>query len=255
MGDAGIISGPDNLRIRITDTQKKLGELFVHLGTVEAGTARVGQPALATVDHERRGTSARIIPSRICCTRLCAGIGTHVTQKGSLNAPDRLRFDISQPRPITAEELAAVEREVNARIRENSEVTTRLMTPDEAVKLGAMALFGEKYGDEVRVVSMGGGMARNPPVPSSSAAARMWRAPAISACSASSPRALSRPAFAVSRPWPVGRRRREESEPPAGRSCRRDARPLPPELPGRITRFRTTRSGWSARWPSCRRSS
>ena len=76
-------------------------------------------------------------------------------QKGSLNAPDRLRFDISQPRPITAEELATVEREVNARIRENAEVTTRLMTPDEAVQLGAMALFGEKYGDEVRVVSMG----------------------------------------------------------------------------------------------------
>jgi alanyl-tRNA synthetase len=82
-------------------------------------------------------------------------LGTHVTQKGSLNAPDRLRFDISQPRPVTDEELAVVEREVNARIRENAEVTTRLMTPDEAVKLGAMALFGEKYGDEVRVVAMG----------------------------------------------------------------------------------------------------
>ena len=78
-----------------------------------------------------------------------------MTQKGSLNAPDRLRFDISQPRPITSEELMQVEREVNAHIRENAEVTTRLMTPDEAVKLGAMALFGEKYGDEVRVVSMG----------------------------------------------------------------------------------------------------
>jgi alanyl-tRNA synthetase len=82
-------------------------------------------------------------------------LGLHVTQKGSLNAPDRLRFDISQPRPVTPEELASVEREVNARIRENAEVTTRLMTPDEAVKLGAMALFGEKYGDEVRVVAMG----------------------------------------------------------------------------------------------------
>ena len=78
-----------------------------------------------------------------------------MTQKGSLNAPDRLRFDISQPRPITGEELATVEAEVNARIRENSEVVTRLMTPDAAVDLGAMALFGEKYGEEVRVVSMG----------------------------------------------------------------------------------------------------
>lgn len=80
-----------------------------------------------------------------------------MTQKGSLNAPDRLRFDISQPRPVTGEELRAVEREVNARIRENAAVETRLMTPDEAVKRGAMALFGEKYGDEVRVVSMGAG--------------------------------------------------------------------------------------------------
>jgi alanyl-tRNA synthetase len=80
-----------------------------------------------------------------------------VAQKGSLNAPDRLRFDISQPRPITADELTRVEAVVNARIRENSEVTTRLMTPEAAVETGAMALFGEKYGDEVRVVSMGAG--------------------------------------------------------------------------------------------------
>ncbi len=79
-------------------------------------------------------------------------LGPHVQQKGSLNAPDRLRFDVSQPRPVTPAELAAVEAEVNARIRENSEVTTRLMTPEAAVAEGAMALFGEKYGDEVRVV-------------------------------------------------------------------------------------------------------
>ena len=77
------------------------------------------------------------------------------TQKGSLNAPDRLRFDICQPRPLTGDDIAWVEAEVNARIRENSEVTTRLMTPDAAVELGAMALFGEKYGEEVRVVAMG----------------------------------------------------------------------------------------------------
>ena len=84
-------------------------------------------------------------------------LGTHVTQKGSLNAPDRLRFDISQPRPMTGDDIAWVEAEVNARIRENSEVTTRLMTPDAAVETGAMALFGEKYGEEVRVVAMGRG--------------------------------------------------------------------------------------------------
>jgi alanyl-tRNA synthetase len=156
VGDTGIISGPDNLRIRITDTQKKLGDLFVHLGTVEAGTARTGEPVLATVDHDRRkNIHAHHSATHLLHEALRRELGAHVTQKGSLNAPDRLRFDISQPRPVTPEELAAVEREVNARIRENAEVTTRLMTPDEAVKLGAMALFGEKYGDEVRVVSMG----------------------------------------------------------------------------------------------------
>ena len=156
VGDTGIISGPDNLRIRITDTQKKLGDLFVHLGTVEAGTARVTEPVLATVDHDRRrNIRAHHSATHLLHEALRRELGPHVTQKGSLNAPDRLRFDISQPRPVTQEELATVEREVNARIRENAEVTTRLMTPDEAVKLGAMALFGEKYGDEVRVVSMG----------------------------------------------------------------------------------------------------
>ncbi|MDE1896731.1 MAG: alanine--tRNA ligase, partial [Rhodospirillales bacterium] len=157
VGDTGTITGPDNLRIRITDTQKKLGSLFVHVGVVEAGTARVGQAVLASVDHTRRSNiRAHHSATHLLHEALRRALGPHVTQKGSLNAPDRLRFDISQPRPVTPEELAAVEREVNAHIRQNSEVTTRLMTPEEAVKLGAMALFGEKYGDEVRVVSMGG---------------------------------------------------------------------------------------------------
>jgi alanyl-tRNA synthetase len=156
VGDTGLLTGPDELRIRITDTQKKLGDLYVHLGTVEAGTARIGGPVVATVDHDRRSDiRAHHSATHLLHEALRRELGTHVTQKGSLNAPDRLRFDISQPRPITPEELATVERAVNARIRENAEVTTRLMTPDEAVKLGAMALFGEKYGDEVRVVSMG----------------------------------------------------------------------------------------------------
>ncbi|MBU6425646.1 MAG: alanine--tRNA ligase, partial [Rhodospirillales bacterium] len=158
VGDTGFITGPDNLRIRVTDTQKKLGGLFVHIGVVEAGTARVGQAVVAELDHDRRGKiRAHHSATHLLHEALRRALGAHVTQKGSLNAPDRLRFDISQPRPVTAEELAAVERDVNAHIRENTEVTTRLMTPEEAVKLGAMALFGEKYGDEVRVVSMGGG--------------------------------------------------------------------------------------------------
>jgi alanyl-tRNA synthetase len=156
VGDTGFITGPDNLRIRITDTQKKLGGLFVHVGVVEAGTARVGQPVLAEVDHDRRTKiRAHHSATHLLHEALRRTLGAHVTQKGSLNGPDRLRFDISQPRPISAEELAEVERDVNARIRENTDVATRLMTPEEAVKLGAMALFGEKYGDEVRVVSMG----------------------------------------------------------------------------------------------------
>jgi alanyl-tRNA synthetase len=156
VGDTGLITGPDHLRIVVRDTQKKLGDMFVHLGKVEAGTARVGDAVLAAVDHDRRSAiRAHHSATHLLHEALRRHLGTHVAQKGSLNAPDRLRFDISQPRPVTNEELASVEREVNARIRENAEVTTRLMTPDEAVKLGAMALFGEKYGDEVRVVAMG----------------------------------------------------------------------------------------------------
>jgi alanyl-tRNA synthetase len=156
VGDAGLITGADSLRVRVTDTQKKLGDLFVHMGKVEAGTLRVGEAVLASVDHARRGAiRAHHSATHLLHEALRRQLGNHVTQKGSLNAPDRLRFDVSQPRPVTDEELAIVEREVNARIRENAEVTTRLMTPDEAVKLGAMALFGEKYGDEVRVVAMG----------------------------------------------------------------------------------------------------
>jgi alanyl-tRNA synthetase len=152
VGDTGLITGADNLRIAVTDTQKKLGDLLVHMGRVETGTARLGEPVLAVVEHQRRSNiRAHHSATHLLHEALRRLLGTHVTQKGSLNAPDRLRFDISQPRPVTPEELAAVEREVNARIRENAEVTTRLMTPDEAVKLGAMALFGEKYSDDPAV--------------------------------------------------------------------------------------------------------
>jgi alanyl-tRNA synthetase len=158
VGDSGMITGADGLRIVVTDTQKKLGDLFVHLGRVESGEARVGAPVVADVDHARRTTiRAHHSATHLLHEALRRRLGTHVTQKGSLNAPDRLRFDVSQPRPMTADDIAWVEAEVNARIRENTEVTTRLMTPDAAVELGAMALFGEKYGEEVRVVSMGAG--------------------------------------------------------------------------------------------------
>ena len=158
VGDTGIISSPEGLRIIIEDTQRKLGDLVVHFGAVAAGTARLGAPVLAEVDHERRAAlRAHHSATHLLHEALRRKLGTHVTQKGSLNAPDRLRFDISQPRPITADELAWVETEVNARVRENDEVTTRLMTPEAAVELGAMALFGEKYGEEVRVVAMGRG--------------------------------------------------------------------------------------------------
>jgi alanyl-tRNA synthetase len=158
VGDTGSITGADGLRIAITDTQRRLGDLYVHLGRVEAGTARVGAPVVAVVDHARRtAIRAHHSATHLLHEALRRRLGTHVTQKGSLNAPDRLRFDVSQPTPITRADLHWVEDEVNARIRENTEVTTRLMTPEAAVEQGAMALFGEKYGDEVRVVAMGEG--------------------------------------------------------------------------------------------------
>jgi len=158
VGDSGVITGANGLRIEITDTQKKLGDVFVHSGRVVSGVARVRDAVVAVVDHTRRGAiRAHHSATHLLHEALRRALGDHVTQKGSLNAPDRLRFDVSHPKPVSAEELAAAETEVNARIRENSAVITRLMTPDEAVAEGAMALFGEKYGDEVRVVSMGAG--------------------------------------------------------------------------------------------------
>ncbi len=163
VGDAGLITGPDGLRIVVTDTQKKLGDLFVHIGRVEAGEARVGAAVVAEVDHARRGAiRAHHSATHLLHESLRRRLGTHVQQKGSLNAPDRLRFDVSHTKPVSPEELAEAEAVVNARIRENTAVTTRLMTPEAAVAEGAMALFGEKYGDEVRVVSMGAGEAARP---------------------------------------------------------------------------------------------
>jgi alanyl-tRNA synthetase len=156
VGDTGLISAGEACRIVVRDTQKKLGDLFVHLGVVAHGEATLGLAVQAEVDHARRGAiRAHHSATHLLHEALRRRLGTHVAQKGSLNAPDRLRFDVSQPTPMTAEDLAWAEGEVNARIRENAEVVTRLMTPDQAVAAGAMALFGEKYGEEVRVVGMG----------------------------------------------------------------------------------------------------
>ncbi|BAT19550.1 alanine--tRNA ligase [Asaia bogorensis] len=155
VGDHGVLVG-ENLRIEITDTQKRNGDLLVHYGRVIEGVVRPGTSVTAEIDHTRRqAVRGHHSATHLLHEALRRQLGDHVAQKGSLNAPERLRFDVSQPRPITAEELALVEREVNARIRENSAVETRIMTPETAVAEGAMALFGEKYGDEVRVVSMG----------------------------------------------------------------------------------------------------
>ncbi|HYD98133.1 MAG TPA: alanine--tRNA ligase, partial [Alphaproteobacteria bacterium] len=155
MGDTGTIRGPKG-SVRVTDTQKKLGAVFAHVGTV-TGTLSVGDAVALEVDHERRGSiRANHSATHLLHESLRRRLGEHVTQKGSLVAPERLRFDISHPKALAPEEIAEVEREVNRRIRMNSDVTTKLMSQEDAVAQGAMALFGEKYGDEVRVVSMGG---------------------------------------------------------------------------------------------------
>jgi alanyl-tRNA synthetase len=155
VGDTGRIMAP-GLVVEVTDTQKRLGDLFVHVGRVVEGEVSVGIAVVAAVDHTRRSAiRAHHSATHLLHAALRQRLGPHVMQKGSLNAPDRLRFDVSQPTPITREDLAVVETAVNAQIRANTEVTTRLMTPDAAVAEGAMALFGEKYGDEVRVVGMG----------------------------------------------------------------------------------------------------
>ncbi len=155
VGDTGRITAP-GLAIEVTDTQKRLGDLFVHIGRVTEGEVAAGMAVVSTVDHARRtAIRAHHSATHLLHAALRQRLGPHVAQKGSLNAPDRLRFDVSQPTPITREDLAVVETAVNAQIRANTEVTTRLMTPDAAVAEGAMALFGEKYGDEVRVVGMG----------------------------------------------------------------------------------------------------
>ncbi|GAB7553607.1 alanine--tRNA ligase [Novosphingobium sp. 11B] len=155
-GDRGSISGANGLKITVIDTAKPLGRLHAMSGTVEAGTIKVGDAVAMTVNVERRdAVRANHSATHLLHAALRGRLGDHVTQKGSLVAADRLRFDFSHPKALTEEDIAAIEAEVNAEVRANEQVLTRLMTPDDAIEAGAMALFGEKYGDEVRVLSMG----------------------------------------------------------------------------------------------------
>ncbi|OCJ12599.1 alanine--tRNA ligase [Rhizobium sp. AC27/96] len=158
MGDTGVISG-DSGKLAVGDTQKKGEGLFVHIAEVSDGTIKVGDAVVLTVDHARRSRlRANHSATHLLHEALREVLGTHVAQKGSLVAPERLRFDVSHPKPMTAEELKVVEEMANEIVLQNSSVTTRLMSVDDAIAEGAMALFGEKYGDEVRVVSMGQGV-------------------------------------------------------------------------------------------------
>ena len=156
VGDAGLATNDKGLKGRVFDTQKHLGRLWAHRTKIEAGELAIGDAIHLVVDGERRNAiRANHSATHLLHAALRERLGTHVAQKGSLVAPERLRFDFSQPTAIDPARLAEVEADVNAYIRQNDAVSTRLMTPDEAIEEGAMALFGEKYGDEVRVVSMG----------------------------------------------------------------------------------------------------
>lgn len=156
MGDAGSISSLSGFAATVNDTSKPLGRLHAHQLTVDAGEVKVGDVVQLKIDTARRDAlRSNHSATHLLHAALRNRLGGHVTQKGSLVAPDRLRFDFSHNQAVSPEEIADIEAEVNAQIRRNTAVTTRLMAPDEAVAAGALALFGEKYGDEVRVLSMG----------------------------------------------------------------------------------------------------
>lgn len=165
VGDAGSITSDRGLRATVEDTRKYLGRVWAHHTRIEAGEVAVGDTIRLVVDHARRAAvRANHSATHLLHAALRERLGTHVAQKGSLVAPDRLRFDFSQPTAVEPAALAEIEGDVNAYIRQNDPVETRLMTPDEAIAEGAMALFGEKYGDEVRVVSMGRRGGDNAPI-------------------------------------------------------------------------------------------
>ncbi len=155
VGDQGTISN-SKCKINIKDTQKKMGDLFVHYGTIEKGSLKVGESVNLEINIQKRNNSrANHSATHLLHESLRRTLGKHVTQKGSLVSPDRLRFDFSHNKPIEKEEMIKINKIVNEMVEGASNVQTRIMTPKEAVSLGALALFGEKYGDEVRVVFMG----------------------------------------------------------------------------------------------------
>ncbi|QTD55915.1 alanine--tRNA ligase [Parasphingorhabdus cellanae] len=156
MGDSGLVTGQKGFAASVADTSKPLGRLHAHHMTIDKGAVSVGDTVHLVVDATRRTElRANHSATHLLHKALRHHLGDHVTQKGSLVAPDRLRFDFSHPSALSDAEIKAVEVDVNAQVRGNGAVVTRLMSPDDAVAAGALALFGEKYGDEVRVLSMG----------------------------------------------------------------------------------------------------
>jgi len=155
VGDTGVLSA-DGVRFKVSDTQKYAGDVFAHIGTVEEGTLKIGAALALEVDRDRRGAIRKNhSATHLLHEALRQVLGDHVAQKGSLVAPDRLRFDFSHPKPMTGEEIERVEDIANDIVLQNAPVVTRLLSRDDAIASGARALFGEKYGDEVRVVAMG----------------------------------------------------------------------------------------------------
>ncbi len=156
VGDRGVIMGPKGIHFDVHDTQKKLGKIFAHIGVVQKGPLKVGDAVELHAGAARRAaTRANHSATHLLHEALRETLGTHVTQKGSLVDPEKLRFDFAHPKPLSKDELAKVEDLANAVILQDSPVVTRLMAVDDAIASGAMALFGEKYGEEVRVVTMG----------------------------------------------------------------------------------------------------
>ncbi|MCH8189528.1 MAG: alanine--tRNA ligase, partial [Proteobacteria bacterium] len=158
VGDTGVMFSAGGAEVAVRQTSRKLGDLVAHGGALTQGSLRLGDVVELRVEGGGRAAiRANHSATHLLHAALRNALGDHVTQKGSLVAPNRLRFDVSHPKAVTPEELTAVETEVNAQVRRNSAVETVLMSPEEVVEKGALALFGEKYGDEVRVVSMGAG--------------------------------------------------------------------------------------------------
>ena len=159
VGDEGMIRTADGARFRVTSTTKRLGDLFIHAGVLEHGVLKAGDAVELEVDHTRRSaTRMHHSATHLLHEALRRVLGTHVAQKGSLVEPGRLRFDFSHTKPMSEAETAETEAIANRIVSQNDAVSTRLMSVDDAIAEGAMALFGEKYGDEVRVVSMGRGL-------------------------------------------------------------------------------------------------